>query len=57
MFILTQLKVESWITSKFDYVCFTYFEWCINSVTCIFSIKRTFAKFIPLNGVFVVSSL
>jgi len=30
MFTLAQLKVWSWVTSKFSSACFTYSEWCID---------------------------
>ena len=39
MFTLAQLKVWSWVTSKSDSACFTYSEWCIDRVACMFSIK------------------
>jgi len=39
MFTLAQLKVGSWVTSKSDSACFTYSEWCIDHVSCMFSIK------------------
>jgi len=39
MFTLAQLKVWFWVTSKSDSACFTYSEWCIDPVTCMFSIK------------------
>jgi len=39
MFTLAQLKVWSWVTSKSVYACFTYYEWCIDPMACMFSIK------------------
>ena len=39
MFTLAQLKVWSWITSKSAHACFSYSEWCIDSLAGMFSIK------------------
>jgi len=39
MFTLVQLKVWSWVTSKFFSARFTYSEWCIYPVAFMFFIK------------------
>ena len=36
---LAQLNVWSWVTSKIVSARFTYFDWCIDPVACMFSIK------------------
>jgi len=39
IFSLIQLKVWSWKTSKFVSSCFSFSDWCLNPVTCLFLIK------------------
>jgi len=38
IFSLTQLKVWSWITYKFSYVCFSYSDWCLVPLDCLISL-------------------
>ena len=39
IFTLAQLKVWSWITSKSAPACFSYSEWCIDPLACMYLIK------------------
>jgi len=39
VFTLAQLRAWSWITSKYVSASFSYSEWCLDPVACMFSIK------------------
>jgi len=40
IFSLAQLKVWSWVTSKDPLACFSFSDWCLDPLVCMFSIKN-----------------
>ena len=38
IFSLAQLKVWSLITSKFPSTCFSFSDWCLNPLVCLYSL-------------------
>ena len=40
IFTLVQLKILSWVTFKIISACFSYTDWCLNLLACMYLIKR-----------------
>jgi len=38
VFALIQLKIWSWVASKVFSICFSYSDWCLDHLVCIFFI-------------------
>ncbi|ESW25690.1 hypothetical protein PHAVU_003G057100 [Phaseolus vulgaris] len=41
VFTLVQIKSWAWITRKYTKAMFSYFDWCLNPITCLKYVLRS----------------